>query len=80
MRKKGQNLGDRLEGLIEEARRMGRHRTRNEAVTAALEEYIRRPKQLAVLSLFGTIVYDENYDYKQTRHRRLRGESLWTRR
>jgi hypothetical protein len=56
--------------LIEEARRIGRHRTKKETVTAALEEYIRRRKQLDVLSLFGTIEYDEGYNYKQERHRK----------
>lgn len=59
--------------LIEEARKIGRHRTKKETVTAALEEYIRRRKQLDILSLFGTIDYHENYNYKQARHRRPRG-------
>ena len=56
--------------LIEEARRIGRHRTKKETVTGALEEYIRRRKQLDVLSLFGAIEYDESYDYKQERRRK----------
>lgn len=56
--------------LIEEARRVGRHRTKKETVTAALEEYIRRRRQLDVLSLFGTIDYDEKYDYKKERRRK----------
>ena len=59
--------------LIEEARKIGRHRTKKETVTAALEEYIRRRKQLDILALFGTIDYDENYNYKQARHRGSRG-------
>jgi Arc/MetJ family transcription regulator len=53
--------------LIEEAKRIGRHKTKKEAVTAALDEYIRRRKQMRILRLFGTIDYDENYDYKKTR-------------
>ena len=53
--------------LIEEARKLGRHRTKKEAVTAALDEYIRRRKQRRVVALFGTIDYDETYDYKQER-------------
>lgn len=56
--------------LIDEARRVGRHRTKKETVTAALEEYIRRRKQLDVLALFGTIDYDERYDYKRERSRK----------
>jgi hypothetical protein len=53
--------------LIEEARQIGHHVTKKAAVTAALEEYIQRRKQLEILDLFGTIDYDENYDYKKNR-------------
>jgi hypothetical protein len=53
--------------LIEEARKLGSHRTKREAVTAALDEYIRRRKQQAILSLFGSIDYDPRYDYKRER-------------
>jgi Arc/MetJ family transcription regulator len=56
--------------LIEEAQKLGRHRTKKEAVTAALDEYIQRRKQQRILSLFGTIDYDETYDYKQERRKR----------
>ena len=41
--------------LIEEARAIGRHKTKKEAVTTALQEYIARRKQLGVLELFGTV-------------------------
>ena len=57
-------LDDRL---IEEARRIGGHATKKQAVTAALDEYIRRRKQLEVLKHFGTIDFDPNYDYKRLR-------------
>jgi hypothetical protein len=53
--------------LINEARRIGKHKTKKEAVTAALDEYIRRRKQLEILELFGTIDYDPTYDYKKMR-------------
>jgi Arc/MetJ family transcription regulator len=53
--------------LIEEARKLGHHRTKKDAVTAALDEYIRRRKQQGILSLFGTIEYDQAYDYKRER-------------
>ncbi|MGB6692160.1 MAG: type II toxin-antitoxin system VapB family antitoxin [Terracidiphilus sp.] len=53
--------------LIDEAKRIGNHRTKKEAVTAALDEYIQRRKQMRILRLFGTIDYDENYDYKKAR-------------
>lgn len=60
-------LDDRM---IEEARRIGRHKTKKEAVTAALEEYIQYRKRLRLLDLAGTIDYDPNYDYKAERRRR----------
>lgn len=48
--------------LIDEARRIGGHATKKEAVTAALDEYIRRRKQLEILKHFGTIDFDPRYD------------------
>lgn len=54
--------------LIEQARRLGGQKTKSEAVTVALQEYIARRKQLGILELFGTIEYDPEYDYKATRH------------
>lgn len=58
--------------LIEEAQKLGNHRTKREAVNAALDEYIRRRKQQRILSLFGSINYDDNYDYKQERRLKRR--------
>jgi Arc/MetJ family transcription regulator len=56
--------------LIEEARRTGKHKTKKEAVTVALREYIQRRKQLDFLSQFGTIDYVSGYDYKTERRKR----------
>lgn len=58
--------------LIEEAQKLGRHRTKKETVTAALDEYIQRRKQQEILPLFGTIEYNDSYDYKQERSRKRR--------
>jgi Arc/MetJ family transcription regulator len=58
--------------LIERARRIGRHRTKKEAVTAALEEYVRHRRQAAILKLAGKIEYYPDYDYKELRRRRPR--------
>ncbi len=58
------------DGLIEEARRTGGHKTKKEAVTAALDEYIKRRKQLRLLDRFGTIDYDPGYSYKAERRRK----------
>lgn len=57
-------LDDRL---IQEAQKLGHHRTKKDAVTAALDEYIARRKQVGIVKLFGTIDYDPSYDYKRER-------------
>lgn len=62
-------LDDRL---IEEARRAGKHKTKKEAVTAALAEYIQRRKQMRILEAFGSFEFDPRYDYKVGRHGRTR--------
>lgn len=55
--------------LILKAQRAGHHKTKKEAVTAALKEYIVRKKQQEIVGLFGTITFDKNYDYKKARNR-----------
>ena len=59
-------LDDRL---IEQARKIGKHKTKKDAVTAALQEHIRSRKQERILSLFGSIELDSEYDYKKDRRR-----------
>ena len=53
--------------LIREAQKLGKHRSKKEAVNAALDEYVTRRKQLGILKLFGKIDYDPRYDYKRAR-------------
>jgi hypothetical protein len=53
--------------LILEAQKLGRHRTKKETVTVALDEYIQRLKQQLIVPLFGTIDYDSAYDHKRAR-------------
>lgn len=55
--------------LIEAARQIGGHRTKKAAVTEALAEYIQRRKQAKILSIFGKIDVDPDYDYKKQRRR-----------
>jgi Arc/MetJ family transcription regulator len=55
--------------LIDEAQRIGKHRTKREAVNAALREYIQRRRQLGLVELFGTIEFDKKYNYKRERSR-----------
>lgn len=55
------------ETLLQEALILGKHQTSSAAIEAALREYIQHRKQLKVLELFGSIDYDEDYDYKEHR-------------
>ena len=56
--------------LIRDAQLVGGHKTKKAAVTEALKEYIRHKKQREVVKLFGTIDYDRDYDYKESRKRK----------
>lgn len=56
--------------LLDEARRIGGHRTKKATVTEALREYIQRRKQAEIKKLFGKIDFDPDYDYKKQRRRR----------
>ena len=53
--------------LIEEAKMIGHHKTKKEAVTTALLEYIERKKQLEISTLFGTVDFVPDYNYKKAR-------------
>ncbi len=57
------------DALIEEALRIGGHRTKKAVVTEALEEYVQRRRQLRILDLFNAIDYDPDFDYKMQRKR-----------
>jgi Arc/MetJ family transcription regulator len=58
------------DNLIEAARKIGQHKTKREAVTVALREYIKYRKQLKILPLAGTIDFDPDYDAKAQRRRK----------
>lgn len=53
--------------LLEEALAVGGLKTKKETVNQALREFILRRRQQEVISLFGTIDYDPDYDYKTHR-------------
>ena len=55
--------------LIDEAKKVGGHKTKKGVVTEALEEYILRRKQQEILKLFGKVEFEPNYDYKKQRKR-----------
>lgn len=55
--------------LLDQALKVGGHRTKRATVNEALEEYIQRRKQAKVVKLFGTIDFDKDYDHKKQRQR-----------
>lgn len=61
-----QHMDDKL---IIKAVEPGGHRTGKEAVIRAPVEYERHPEQERILSLFGSIEYEEGYSYKKQRAR-----------
>lgn len=55
------------DNLIEAARQLGGHKSKRDAVTRALEEYVRWLGQQDILNEFGKIDYDPKFDYKKRR-------------
>ncbi len=58
------------DALIEEAVALGKHRSKKDAVTQALNEYVRHLRQEKILDLFGKVDFDPRYDYKRQRAKR----------
>ena len=55
--------------LIQRALEVSGERTKKAAVTKALEEYIARREQKELVSLFASLDWDADYDYKAERSR-----------
>ena len=58
--------------LLARAQRVGGERTKKDTVTHALEEYVARREQTKIVDLFGTLEWDESFDYKEARRHRDR--------
>ena len=56
--------------LIERALEVSGERTKKAAVTRALEEFIARRRQKALVGLMGKLEWDESFDYKKERSRK----------
>ena len=56
--------------MILKAVKLGKHKTKKEAVSQALRTYIQHLEQEKILSLFGTVDYDPDYDYKKQRSKK----------
>jgi len=55
--------------LLERALAVSGEKTKKAAVTRALREFIARREQKRLLSLFGSLEWDPDYDYKKERSR-----------
>jgi Uma2 family endonuclease len=58
------------EALLQDALELDDHTNIDTLIETALREYIQRRKRLKVLDLFGSIDYNEDYDYKQQRQQK----------
>lgn len=58
------------EKLLDEAKELGRFKTKRETVNMALQEFIQRRRQLEVLSLYDSIDYNADYNYKAERKKK----------
>jgi UDP-N-acetylmuramate-alanine ligase len=57
------------DSLIEEAVAVGQHRSKKEAVTAALQEYVKARRRLGILEWVGRVDYYDDYDHKKLRRK-----------
>jgi Arc/MetJ family transcription regulator len=57
-------LDDRL---IEQAVRLGKHKSKKEAVTAALEAYVRQGKRAGLRNLIGAVDFHEDFNRRGRR-------------
>jgi len=55
--------------LLNDALKISGLKTKKDTVNLALREFIKKRKTSEILELFGTIKYDEDYDYKEARYR-----------
>lgn len=55
------------EALIREALALDEQQNLESVIETALREYIQRRQRRKIIDLFGTIEYDETYDYKAQR-------------
>ena len=56
--------------LLDKALEVGGEKTKKATVTRALREFIARREQAHLLELFGTLDWDDGFDYKRERTRR----------
>ena len=55
--------------LLGKAMKLSGVKTKKEAVHQALEEFVQRREQAKIIELFGTVEFDDDFDYKAQRKR-----------
>ncbi len=55
--------------LLAKALKVGGLKTKRETVNQALKEYVESRERVGILELFGTLEWDDTFDYKKARHR-----------
>jgi Arc/MetJ-type ribon-helix-helix transcriptional regulator len=58
------------EKMVEEAVKLGNFKSKQEALNAALTEFVQRRNRLRILELAGKIDFDPNWNYKKMRGKR----------
>lgn len=56
--------------MVAEAVKLGHHKSKRQAVNAALADYVRRHRQAKIEDLYGAIDYPPDWDPKAMRRRR----------
>ncbi len=56
--------------LIRQAVRLGKHKSKKEAVTVALQQYVNSHRRPAILDSFGKIDFWPDFDHKELRKRK----------
>jgi Arc/MetJ family transcription regulator len=58
------------DALINQAVKLGNHKTKKDAVTTALQEYIKLKKRREIFDLVGKVDYHDDFDHKALRRRK----------
>jgi hypothetical protein len=53
--------------MVEQAVKLGNFQTKQQAMNAALEEFVQRHRRLHILELAGKIDFDPSWNYKKMR-------------
>ena len=56
--------------LVDEAKRLGKHRSKRAAVNEALAEYVASRKRRRIIDVFDKLEWDPSYDFRAERKRR----------